>query len=285
MTEHVHKMRFARESQDHKYNLIHFRFFVQQAKMAGIEVDMVESDDRVFVRNDQLLFSCTVDDQQIIVDYADHSTRNWKAQYPDVPYFKFQTTINSPDDHIPLGPPIVGLKRKGTKGATMREYNFARAHFKYQPGSRILCKQLPNGAALDRRNMVHDLLKNNFSDIDIDANTSQIDFWKMHETCLASVCVPGATNNMVDRGHMELLGLGVCTVSPELHTIFPYRKSLVPGKHYIKCADDYSDLVQILQDLARNPATGRRIGMAARKFYEKFFAAEHYWKWILRNLK
>jgi len=273
------------ESQHHKYNLIHFKFFVQQAKIAGVEVQMVESDDRVFLKDDQLIFSCTVNDQQIIVDYADHSTRNWKNLYPNLPYFKFQTTKSNPRNLIPLGPPMVGLKRIGTKGATMREYNHLRHHFQYQPGTQILCKQLPNGAAVDRRNMVHAMLKENFQDIDIDANTDQMSFWKAHENCLASVCVPGATNNMVDRGHMELLGLGVCTVSPELYTLFPGRQKLVANKHYIQCADDYSDLIDILKYLAGKPGTCRRIGSNARKFYEKVYAPGPYWAWILKELR
>ena len=284
MPKSIAVMRFPIESQSHKYNLIHFRFFIQYAKIAGVEIEMVKSDDNVFLSNDQLIFSCTIDGQQIIVDYADHSTKNWKKFYPGIPYYKFQTTRETSQDIIPLGPPMVGVKRIGTKGATMREYNHIRYHYNYQPGIKILCKQLPNGAAVERRNMVHQMLKDNFSDVDINANENQIDFWKAHEHCLAAVCVPGATNHMVDRGHIELIGLGVCTVSPRLSTLFPGRRELEAGKHYIQCADDYHNLVPILKDLKNNPDVCKTVGNEAHKFYEESYSPTYYWKWILENL-
>lgn len=278
-------MLFPSESEGHKYNLIHFRFFVQYAKIAGITVEMIPSDDRVFIPENQLVFSCVVNDQQVIIDYADHSTRNWKNLYPDIPYFKFQTTATNPRDLIPLGPPMVGVKRIGTKGATMREYNHVRYHYNYEPGSAILCKQLPNGAATERRHHVHKLLKENFDNVDVAADSDQLEFWQAHENCLAAVCVPGATNNMVDRGHLELMGLGVCTVSPELRTLFPRYSQLTANHHYIQCADDYSDLVDILKRLEKNPAICRRTGANARQFYEKYYTPERYWQWILENIR
>jgi hypothetical protein len=277
-------LKFPEESQSHRYNLIHFKFFLQYAKIAGLDVQMVQSNDRVFVGNDQLTFSCLINDQQIIVDYADHSTKNWKHLYPEIPYFKFQTTEKNPKNLLPLGPPMVGIKRNGNKGATMREYNHLRHHYAYQPQNKILCKQLPNGAATERRNQVQKLLLDNFADVDIDANVNQIDFWKMHETCLAAVCVPGATNNMVDRGHMELIGLGVCTISPDLYTVFPNNQVLQPGVHYIKCQDDYSDLVKIISSLEKNPSFAKTIGDNARAFYEKYYTPKAYWDWIMENL-
>lgn len=277
-------LRFPRESETHRYNLIHFRFFVQYAKIAGIDVELVDSDDRVFIAGDHLVFSCTVNDQQIIVDYADHSTKNWSHHYPGIPYFKFQTTTKNPAELIPLGPPMVGVKRHGTKGATVREYNQIRYHYDYQPGSAVLCKQLPNGAATERRNLVHQLLTDNFDDVDVTADSDQIDFWRAHERCLVAVCVPGATNNMVDRGHIELMGLGVCTVSPELYTVFPKRKSLTPGRHYIRCRDDYSDLVDIIRSLQDDPSKSLDVGKRARRFYEKCYTPQKYWEWIVENL-
>ena len=278
-------LKFPRDYLEHKYGLIHFHFFVQYARIAGIEVELVESDDRVFISDDHLIFSCVINDQQVIVDYADHSIRNWKQFYPNIPYFKFQTVKQNPQNLIPLGPPIVGVKRIGTKGATMREYNHIRYHYDYRPGSAVLCKQLPNGAAIDRRNHVHRLLQENFTDADITANSDQIDFWKAHENCLAAVCVPGATNNMVDRGHLELIGLGVCTVSPKLYTLFPQWAELIPNRHYIQCADDYSDLVDILRHLEKNPVICQRTGSNAKKFYEEYYTPKKYWTWILENLR
>jgi hypothetical protein len=277
-------LKFPKECMHHKYNLIHFQFFLQYAKSAGISVDMVDSNEQVFVSTDQLVFSCLINDCQVIFDYADHSTRNWKECYPGLPYFKFQSTDQNSTDMIPLGPPMVGVKRLGCRGATVREYNHIKNHYKYTPGSRILCKQLPNGAAVDRRQLVHKLLQENFSEVDVSSKSNQIDFWRAHEHCLASVCVPGATNNMVDRGHIELIGLGVCTVSPELYTLFPGHTKLTPDYHYIRCKDDYSDLVDILKHLTENPDVCAEIGKNARNFYNSRYTPKQYWSWILENI-
>ena len=278
-------LKFPIEYQTHKYSLIHFSFFIQYAKIAKIEIELVKSTDKIFISNDHLIFSCLVNDQQIIVDYADHVAKNWQKEYPGIPYFKFQTNLPLPENCIPLGPPMVGIKKKGSKGATMREYMDIKNYYNYHPEKNILCKQMPNGAAIERRNLVHQLLSDNFKDVDISCDNDQIDFWKLHENCLAAICVPGATNNMVDRGHIELIGLGVCTVSPKLYTVFPDSRQLEEGKHYIRCEDDYSDLVRILELLQKNPGISRSIGNNARKFYEEIYTPQKYWQWIMENLK
>jgi hypothetical protein len=278
-------LKFPVEYQTHKYSLIHFSFFIQYAKIAGIDVELIESTDKVFISDDQLIFSCLVNDQQIVIDYADHCTRSWQNQYTSIPYFKFQTNFPLPKNCIPLGPPMVGVKKKDSKGATMREYMSTRYHYNYIPEKNILCKQMPNGAATERRLNVHRLLSDNFDNIDISCNNDQIDFWRAHENCLVAVCVPGATNNMVDRGHMELIGLGVCTISPQLYTIFPHYQQLKEGIHYIKCKDDYSDLVDIINTLQKNTEISKSIGSNARKFYDEYYTPDAYWQWILENLK
>lgn len=278
-------MQFPNSYLEHRYGLIHFNFFVQYAKLAGVEVDLVTPDHQIFISEDQLVFSCVVNNQQIIVDYADHHSRDWQENYPGIPYFKFQTIPTQSADFTPLGPPMIGIKRAGTKGATLREYNRVRYHYDYQPVAGVLCKQLPNGAAVDRRNQVHALLNENFDHVDTAADQDQIAFWEQHQNCLAAVCVPGATNNMVDRGHIELIGLGVCTISPELYTVFPQNQTLVPGTHYIKCKDDYSDLVDIVRALQHTPSVAKTIGNNAREFYESYYTPAQYWQWIMENIK
>lgn len=281
----THVMKFSDQYLVHRYSLIHFNFFIKYAQVAGIKVDVVTPTDEIFVSDDKLIFSCTINDQQIIVDYADHSSKNWQTDYPGIPYFKFQTNMPVPDGCIPLGPPMVGVKRTGTKGATLREYLRTKENYNYQPGHLILCKQLPNGAATERRHHVHQLLQDNFYSVDVTADHNQEEFWLAHQHCLAAVCVPGATNNMVDRGHAELLGLGVCTISPKLHTVFPWHNQLVPDTHYIQCRDDYSDLVDILQWLVVDTSRSKLIGRQAQQFYESYYTPQQYWNWILENLK
>jgi hypothetical protein len=279
----VINLKFPIEYRTHKYSLIHFNFFLHYAKAAGVNIELINSTDTVYIADDKLIFSCLINDQQIIFDYADHSTRTWAQDFPNLKYFKFQTTTSNTE--IPLGPPMVGVKMYGTKGATVREYLELKNRFKYTPGSSVLCKQIPNGAAIERRNYVHSLLKENFKDIDISTGENQINFWLKHENCLAAICVPGATNNMVDRGHIELVGLGVCTISPELYTLFPWGKKLQPNVEYLMCNDDYSNLVDIIKFLQNTPVRAKEVGINAKHFYDKFYHPIKYWRWIMENIK
>lgn len=283
MSNHT-KLQFPASYKFHKYALIHFEFFVKYAIIAGVDVELVSDNEQVFVKDDQLIFSCVINNQQVIVDYADHSTRTWSEHYPELKYFKFQTTEKNIPGIIPLGPPMVGVKKAGTRGATLREYLDLKWNYCYVPGNSVLCKQLPNGAATERRNLVHSTLVENFNHVDINANVDQLEFWKAHENCLTSVCVPGATNNMVDRGHIELFGLGVCTVSPMLYTRFPFDVVPSPGVHYIQCKDDYSDLIDVINDLYNDKDRCKEIGNNARVFYDEYFAPKKYWQWIINNL-
>lgn len=278
------KLQFPASYKFHKYALIHFEFFMKYAIAAGVEVEIVSDNRQVFVKDDQLVFSCVINNQQVIIDYADHSSRTWSDHYPELKYFKFQTTEKNISSIIPLGPPMVGVKKAGTKGATLREYLDLRQGYCYVPGDSVLCKQLPNGAAIERRNLVHSTLIENFNQVDIDADVDQLDFWKAHENCLTSICVPGATNNMVDRGQIELFGLGVCTISPILYTRFPFDVVPIPNVHYIQCRDDYSDLVDIIKRLSSNKSRCKEIGDNAKAFYDAYFAPKQYWKWIMSNL-
>lgn len=279
-------LKFPANYTSHRYSPIHYSFFLQYAKVAGVEIQLVNPNRKIFIPpKDQLFFSCTINDQQVIFDYADHSTRNWKDLNPDVKYFKFQTTANNPPEMIPLGPPMIGLMKMGPIRASLDDYNQLRRSFKYQPGQRVLCKQNPYGNALERRRLVRSMLTQAFNKAtDISHDTPQIEFWKAHERCLVSVCVPGATNNMVDRGQMELMGLGVCTVSPRLDTLFPHYQHLIPDTHYIQCADDYSDLVEKIKELQQNKQLCREVGNNAQKFYDQYFSPIKYWNWIEMNL-
>lgn len=278
-------MDFPSSYATHRYNRIHFSFFLQMAHMAGVSVSMVPDDAECFVPTEQLIWSCRVNGQQVIFDYSDHYYRDWKSEFGDVPYFKFQATQHSNPGVIPLGPPMVGGKRRGVRIADLESYYTLRRQWQYIPQGLVTCKQLPNGAAVERRNLVQGMLRENFTDVDVSSDTDQLEFWQLHQKCSVSVCVPGANNNMIDRGHMELLGLGVCTVSPAMHTRLCQDRLLVPGQHYIQCRDDYSDLVDIIRDILTDAAKSYRIGVQARKFFDKVYTPRAYWQWILANIR
>ena len=278
-------LEFPENYRTHRYNRIHFSFFLQMAQAAGVEVTMTRPDSTVFIGDPALIWGCRINGQAVIVDYSDHWYRDWTAEHPNRPYFKFQKTAASTAHITPLGPPMVGGKRRGIVISDLNSYLDVRRDFDYRPGNIVACKQLPNGAAVERRNLVHDILRTSFSNIDIDCDSDQIDFWRIHETVAAAVCVPGANNNMIDRGHMELMGLGVCTVSPRLDTMLPFGRQAVPGQHYVMCQDDYSDLVTIVQDLIDDPDRSRSIAQQARALWDELYAPDAYWRWIIKALE
>lgn len=274
-------IQFSENYRISRYADVHYYFFLEYARLAGAKINFVPDNDKVYTGGEsRAFFSCIINDSQVIVDFCDFY--DWHFKDSEVPYFKFQSTNETPIKCHPLGPPIVGIGLN--LRATMDDYFDIRKDFKFFPGDQVLCKQSPNGLAKDRRNNVQAMLVKNFPNIDIHPKGLQIDFWKKHEQCLAAVCVPGANNNMIDRGHMELLGLGVCTISPQLNTRLAHNKILVPNVHYIRCKDDYSDLLDIIEDLKSNKKNAKEIGENARKFFNDFWTPENYWDWILTNI-
>jgi hypothetical protein len=269
-----------------KYKWVHYYFFIEYAKAAKVNVKFVDETSKVYIGGSNVpYFSCLINNTQIIVDFKDHTNKVCIDSY-NLPYFKFQSKEHQrADGIIPLGPPIIGMHFDDAR-ALPDVYFKLQQQFNFSPGNLICNKQLAYRRAFERRNTVQAMLTKHFKDrIDIAGRGAQEQFWKIHENCLAAVCVPGATNNMVDRGQMELIGLGVCTVSPELYTVFPWHQKLEPGKHYIKCNDDYSDLVDILKELDRNKDYAKKIGDNAKQFFNNYFSPEKYWQWILENIE
>lgn len=268
-----------------KYYPAHYYFFIEYARLAGISLKVSTDSPAVFAGRktiDDPVFSCTINGRQAVFDFSDFA--DWDLSVPGVKYFKFQAQGKLNPHVIPLGPPMIGTVFTRIR-SSVTAYMTLRDSFRYSPGTVIINKQSPYGNALDRRRLVKQILAENFQHSDIsNGKGRQYDFWKSHEHALLAVCVPGATNNMVDRGHMELIGLGVCTVSPRLDTIFPWHKLLEPGVHYLQCKDDYSDLADIIRDAEANKDLCKDIGNNAREFFNKYYTPTKYWQWILENM-
>ena len=270
---------------DHKYSQIHFSFFLQYAELAQININYIDESDTVFIgQQNKLLFSCLINGKQVIIDYSDNQKHDWINDYKDIIYFKFQKTQFSSTKAIPLGPPIVCIKNQNIKNENILSYFQYKNKFNYNPGKKVLCKQLPNGSATDRRNYVHGLMSKNLKEYDIDYHDNQLTFWDKHQDGCISVCVPGFSNNIIDRGQMELFGLGVCTISPKLDTQLSYNTLAIPGIHYIQCKDDYSNLISIIHMLQKNYEYAKTVGNNAQILFNKCYTPVRYWKWITQNL-
>jgi hypothetical protein len=73
--------------------------------------------------------------------------------------------------------------------------------------------------------------------------------------------------------------LGCCTISPNLPEILPCNYTLEPDVHYIKCKDDYSDLIDKIEICKENPQFCKDIAQNAKKI-GNFCTAESLMKWI-----
>ncbi|MEM9023253.1 MAG: hypothetical protein AAGB22_05910 [Bacteroidota bacterium] len=154
-------------------------------------------------------------------------------------------------------------------------------HINYHAkGNRVLHNQRAYAAARERRRNVQIMLRKRYG-AQLDGRiTPQHAFWRKINNCLVSVCVPGARNDMLDRGQFQYMGLGCCTISPPLRTVLPQYQKLLPGVHYVACAPDYSDLIERVEWCRAHRQECREIGANARKLFLSVATPETLWSWI-----
>lgn len=134
-----------------------------------------------------------------------------------------------------------------------------------------------------RRSLVREQLRGRYGD-DVDVEfTDQVAYWRKATNCLVSVHVPGMWNNMLDRAQLQLMGFGVCTVSPVLYTRLSKEDNPIPDVHYISCRDDFSDLVEKIEWCRNNRDRCREIGVAAKRLFQRTCLPEVVWPRVGRE--
>lgn len=82
----------------------------------------------------------------------------------------------------------------------------------------------------------------------------------------AFIGAPGIMPFMIDRSVIQMLSLGCCVIHPKISYPLP-DGGLLPGVHYLQCADDYSDL----HDVLRTPAWQmKQIGERAKRYFKRW---------------
>jgi len=131
-----------------------------------------------------------------------------------------------------------------------------------------------------RRSFVREQLRGRYGDtVDVDY-TDQVTYWRKASSCLVSVHSPGMWNNMLDRAQLQMMGFGVCTISPVLYTRLSSVGSPVPGEHYVVCRDDYTDLIEKVEWCRENREQCRVIGTAAKRLFQENCLPESVWSKI-----
>jgi hypothetical protein len=202
-------------------------------------------------------FSCVINNKEVIFDFSDGD---------DILLDDNRTTFkfHCQDKHkqfphiLPFSPVsfydwewvLDFIQEKGYNGANSDIINSS---------------QRPYANALERRIKVQSMLKQNLGN-KVDTNIyDQKKYWDKCLESRLSVLAPGNTNFMVDRSHMQLFALGCPVITTKLPEYFPYWKQLEEGKHYIKCADDYRDVISIIQNTSSK--TLKEIGANAKEFF------------------
>jgi hypothetical protein len=104
-------------------------------------------------------------------------------------------------------------------------------------------------------------------------------FWKLAMTEMVCVNIGGTYNNVMDRAMVQMMGLGVCVVCPEVFaTCCEVRPR--PHEHYIPVRDDLADLVEKVHWCGQHQdelvATGRR----AQEFFREHCMPRPMWEYI-----
>lgn len=224
-------------------------------------------------------FLMIINDKKVVIDYSDNVDHmpNWSSFNA---YFKFHYVENRQENCKTIYPfaPISFYDWK--------QYEQLRNVIKYTCNNNVVLNmQRPGGNAIERRGAVQKLLRERYGNNAIlNSREPQISYWKRIANCLAHVFVPGCRNDMIDRGHIQYLGFGCCTIAPPIVDILPFNEGLVPGVHYIQCNSDYSNLVEKIEWCKNNRKKCVDIGENAKQLFSKTCTPQVLWKWILKNI-
>jgi len=262
-----------------RYYEIHYRYVLNIFKYLGCDITEYEADD----------FIVKINDKSFLFDFWDTS----EVRESDLPTFKFHCEEET--DKVFAFPPVSFYD--------WDEYYKLEKEIKYSSTTNLLysCRQRPYAGALERRTKVQKMLLDqfgekhiemNFCEMPVDAGIltkqiAQIDYWKEVHNIGLAVFVPGHHNNMLDRGHIQYMALGCCTVSPRLPERLPFNRTIDPELHYIQCPDDYSGLIELLN---KHRYSGgyyepwNSIGNNAKQLFKETCTPEAIGKWIKTKL-
>jgi len=162
-----------------------------------------------------------------------------------------------------------------------KEYYRIRKEINYRADGLILNNQTPRNGAFERRTHVQKMLLSHYGSTNVSTkHYSQHEFFRLIDCALISVCVPGARNNMLDRGQAQYMFLGACTISPRIVTRLSWDEPLIPNEHYLMCKDDYSDLIEKIEWVKSNKESAIQIGENAKSLFTKTSTPEKQLEWI-----
>jgi len=262
--------------QYHRYYTTHPQYVLNLLIKGGAEAEMVPATN--FECRSHLAFDCKIDGHLCRFDFNDHENYDWGAVSKYKAYFKFHYNGEGlrESNVYPFSP---------VNFHDWNLYEDLSTKINYTANGKILNNQAPAGAAVTRRNHVHAILRKAYGDqLDVNRYPKE-EFYMLINNASAIVCVPGARNNMLDRGQAQQMFFGACTISPKLVTYLSYYKKLVPGVHYVECKPDYSDLIEKVNWVRLNKSEAIKIGNAARRLFLETSTPQKQVEWIKQCIK
>jgi len=212
--------------------------------------------------------------KKILIDYGDHHlmVKGWQEFDIQFRFHYSKKTHGDLSGVFPLTP---------ISFYDWKQYTNLQKEIEYTCNTdKILNNQKPGAAAMKRRIEVQQTLRNRYKSEFDNKITSQAMFWKKINNFLISVCVPGARNDILDRGQFQYMAFGACTISPSLDIKLPYWRKLEAGVHYLSCKSDYSDLIDVIEYCRKNRDVCRTIGNQARQLFLDTSIPKKVWSWM-----
>lgn len=273
-----------RHSMFKRYYETYYRFFLKIFEYTGAAISYV---------NDTAVadgaFTSKIDKNTLIFDYSDHlrvvTTQNnlkcFKCHYSEgETFFNHENSIDAKKKHTdyPLLFPFSPISFYDWQIFT--HYRECIAYRTSPVSNLIVCRQLPYGNALTRRKHVQGILRKEYGDYVVTSIVSKENFWFEISSCMCAVFVPGSRNDMLDRGHIQYLAFGCCTISPPIINILPFNKKLIPDVHYLACKPDYSDLLDKIEFARTHIKLCKEIGSNAKKLFMETCIPYKLMEWV-----
>jgi hypothetical protein len=268
----IKKVKFPEDIIPHKYYNVHALYLRHIFEASDVQLE-IAGDTTVSSG-----FTIDIDGTTIFIDYSDHPRifrkgRQYRA------YFKYHYAEQHKEleNIFPLAP---------VSFYNWSEFYTLRKKIDYTANTDIILNnQKPYGNAAERRRFVQKLLREKYGVL-LETNhiLPQYAYWKKANNCLVHVFVPGARNDMLDRGQLQYMAFGCCTLSPPISDILPYYKKPIPGIHYVQVESDYSNLIDRVEWCKSNRKKCIEIGRAAQKLFDETCIPTAIMVWIERCL-
>lgn len=261
-------IKFPVKDNQHYYE-IHYRYLINLFLKANCNIDFVS-----IPEDSSTSLVCYINDKKVYFDFSDGGCAI-KRSRPDGIIFKFHYYYK--DIRCQRIFPFCPVSFQDWD-----HYTFYRQQLYTASGDVVLHAQRAYGNARQRRADVNYQLKAVYeSTLDTVITSSEV-YYQRALSCLVSVHVPGYCNLMLDRGQLQLMSLGVCTISPMLPEILPWDVELEDKVHYVQCKSDYSDLLEKIEWCRDNRTEIQEIGNKAKKLFNAYCTPKKIVEWMER---